>query len=416
MSDDERDIRALLETEAGRAPRPSGLRRATIRRGMGRRVGIVTLPLLVVAASAWIAVAQPFAADPSPDMAGPRPAASEPPTFGRYRFSAADGVDRPDDAAEHGVVEINSADGSVCLNYYMPGATSAYLRRQGDDPWRFITIFDLPTRYRPSICARGLEQAPLQAVIDDPTAHIIEINNKFTGETLTARLEIMGQPDEGRTEISDRSIRVQHLVDELKQKLRVLRNERRRVQRAAMRAGGSRPSVFQVRLDQIEDLISRTNDRLSRLRAAIRGVDCLGGIEGNGTRMTDSYPPKPYFEAFNLWRTPTDTGRTRCLTIAAGRQQDRASEGEGDQTTYQANGRLFIFGDYLHTKDGISSVEVPLPAPVRIIAYTGSGYDSVLRLQSIADCSTIAYDVRRARFDPDTFRGPLNCPVKQADQ
>lgn len=67
MSDDERDIRALLESEAERAPRPGGLRRATVRQGFGRRIGVVTLPLLVVASVAWVAVASPFDAAPKPE-------------------------------------------------------------------------------------------------------------------------------------------------------------------------------------------------------------------------------------------------------------------------------------------------------------------------------------------------------------
>lgn len=73
MSDDERDIRALLEAEAERAPRPQGLRRTTIRRATGGRAAMVGLPLLVVAAVAWVALASPFASDSKPKVVGPGP-------------------------------------------------------------------------------------------------------------------------------------------------------------------------------------------------------------------------------------------------------------------------------------------------------------------------------------------------------
>src|SRR5687768_377360 len=73
MSDDERYIRALLESEAERAPRPQGLQRATFRRGMRGRMGVVALPLLVVATVAWVAVAEPFSSAPEPPVVGPGP-------------------------------------------------------------------------------------------------------------------------------------------------------------------------------------------------------------------------------------------------------------------------------------------------------------------------------------------------------
>lgn len=72
MSDDERDIRVLLETEAERAPRPQGLRRATFRRAMGRRIGVVALPVLLLASVAWVAIASPFGAR-TPEVVGSGP-------------------------------------------------------------------------------------------------------------------------------------------------------------------------------------------------------------------------------------------------------------------------------------------------------------------------------------------------------
>lgn len=141
-------------------------------------------------------------ADHSPDWGpAPSPETREVATFGRYTFSVGGGFGYRRGPMENvGVVEVNSTEGSVCLDSHLPGATAALLRREGDDPWRFITIFDIPTRYRPSMCARGLDQPSLQAVIDQPTAYVIEIINKFTDESVTVPLEIMGEPDEERSE------------------------------------------------------------------------------------------------------------------------------------------------------------------------------------------------------------------------
>lgn len=77
MSDDERDIRTLLEAEAEHAPRPRGLQQATVRRGMRGRLGAVALPLLVLASVAWVAVAGPFTSDEAPKVVGPAPEADD---------------------------------------------------------------------------------------------------------------------------------------------------------------------------------------------------------------------------------------------------------------------------------------------------------------------------------------------------
>jgi Tol biopolymer transport system component len=77
MGDDERYIRALLEAESERAPRTQGLRRSTIRRGLGGRISIVALPALVVASIAWMAIASPFAPDPESDVVAPGPQAQD---------------------------------------------------------------------------------------------------------------------------------------------------------------------------------------------------------------------------------------------------------------------------------------------------------------------------------------------------
>lgn len=138
--------------------------------------------------------------------------------------------------------------------------------------------------------------------------------------------------------------------------------------------------------------------------------ECPEGIEGRGLGEPESYPPKPYFEAFNLWRTESRATRRGCFTVVAGQQQSHASDGENDPTTYEPNGWLFIFGDYRRDPDGITTAEVPLPRPVRVIGYSGRGFKAVLRLQSLADCSTIAYDVGSAAFIADTFEWAPPCP------
>jgi hypothetical protein len=140
--------------------------------------------------------------------------------------------------------------------------------------------------------------------------------------------------------------------------------------------------------------------------------ECPEGIEGKGLHLDEFYPPKPYFESFNLWRTKTGTGLSHCLIIAAGQQQTHASDGVDDPTVYNPNGWLFIYGDYHQFKDGIGGREVPLQRPVRILLYSGHGYQTLLRLQSLKDCSTIAYEVVSAKFRRDTFRSVAPCPKK----
>lgn len=133
-------------------------------------------------------------ADHSPDWG--RSASSESrevATFGRYTFSLQGGFNQEgDDVESAGVVEVNSDHASVCLDSYVMGATSAHLRREGAEPWDYIVIFEIPRQYRPSMCTRGLDRPSLQALIDDPTSYYIEFSNKFTGERLSAPLEIMG--------------------------------------------------------------------------------------------------------------------------------------------------------------------------------------------------------------------------------
>ena len=163
-------------------------------------------------------------------------------------------------------------------------------------------------------------------------------------------------------------------------------------------------------LREILDELSRLKNANLPSKTQAGSEECPEGIEGKGLELVEHYPPKPYFESFNLWRSQTGTGRTAvCLSIVAGQYQSHASEGEDDPTRYEPNGWLFLFGDYRHDNDGIGTREVPLPRPVRVVTYYGRGYNAVLRLQSLKDCSTIAYDVSSATFKPDTFRGILPC-------
>ncbi|MPZ67897.1 MAG: hypothetical protein GEU71_00010 [Actinobacteria bacterium] len=139
--------------------------------------------------------------------------------------------------------------------------------------------------------------------------------------------------------------------------------------------------------------------------------ECPEGIEGRGLGDIEFYPPKPYFEEFNLWRTEIPNTGRGCLIIAAGQQASYTSDGEDDPTTYGPNGALFIFGDYRRDPDGITGAEVPLPRPVRIIGFRGAGLRALLRLQSLEDCSTIAYDVWSITFVEDPFESPPPCPI-----
>jgi hypothetical protein len=140
--------------------------------------------------------------------------------------------------------------------------------------------------------------------------------------------------------------------------------------------------------------------------------DCPEGIEGSGLGDIEFYPPKPYFEGFNLWRSENPKTRRGCLIIVAGQRATYMSDGEDDPTTYGPNGALMIFGDYRRDPDGITGAEVPLPRPVRIIDFRGAGLRSVLRLQSLEDCSTIAYDVWSITFFEDPFESSPPCPFE----
>lgn len=84
--------------------------------------------------------------------------------------------------------------------------------------------------------------------------------------------------------------------------------------------------------DEMQEMLDRRYGRgVVRLFPELRPVgaprkeqdDCPEGIAGQGLRMIEAYPPRPYFESYNLWRTQTQTGRKNCLTIVAGRQQDQ---------------------------------------------------------------------------------------------
>lgn len=122
---------------------------------------------------------------------------------------------------------------------------------------------------------------------------------------------------------------------------------------------------------------------------------CTTGIEGKGKEVSEHYPPRPYFEVFNLWGTPAPKG---CLVVAAGRQRTHDSDGEDDPNRYVPEGMLMIFGDD-RTKGRIDLVQTPLPGPVRIIGASRSGYRGVLLLQSLVDCREVLFSLRSLDFE-----------------
>lgn len=139
---------------------------------------------------------------------------------------------------------------------------------------------------------------------------------------------------------------------------------------------------------------------------------CPAGIEGEGLEMVEPYPPRPYFEAFNLWRAKSNHRRGECVVVLAGQQVASDPEGEAGVTVYEPNGYLLIFNDYKHDEDGTAKIEVPLPRPIRVFNANGRGYRSSLVLQSLKDCSVILFNVASRSFHPDpgdAASGP--CPA-----
>jgi WD40-like Beta Propeller Repeat len=136
-------------------------------------------------------------ADHSPDWGPPTtPEVDEAVRFGRYRFSIGGGFNAAGESIENtGIIEVNSQDGSVCIESQIHGATSAHVH-PGDEPSQTITVFEPPRDYQPSMCTRSLDPASLQAVIDDPTSYFIEFHNESSGGTLTADLELMSEAED----------------------------------------------------------------------------------------------------------------------------------------------------------------------------------------------------------------------------
>lgn len=119
-----------------------------------------------------------------------------------------------------------------------------------------------------------------------------------------------------------------------------------------------------------------------------------GGEGGRGVTVSAYYPPRPYFEVFNLRRERIRGG---CLYLVAGRKRTHDSDGEDDPNRYQANGGLLVFGDE-RTPDGIDFFRVPLVGPVRIVATRGNGYGTRLTPQSLEDCSIVDFIVGSKAF------------------
>lgn len=128
-------------------------------------------------------------------------------------------------------------------------------------------------------------------------------------------------------------------------------------------------------------------------------IDCprarIGRTRNSGLEIQEHLPPRPYFERFNGWLTPVKNG---CLVISAGQQQIYTEEGAGpSKMRYRPHGGLFIQGDD-RTPNRIDIFFSSLPRPIRIVDARGEGYEIILTLQSLANCSTADFDVGTRKF------------------
>jgi hypothetical protein len=123
----------------------------------------------------------------------------------------------------------------------------------------------------------------------------------------------------------------------------------------------------------------------------------------------EPYPPKPYFESFNLWPTKTKTGS--CLTIVAGRQQMHASTANTTRRSITRMDDYSSSATIATTKMGSGGVRC-LSRGLFGWCVSGESYGSLILLQSLRDCSTLAYDVRSATFKPDSFNARIPCPSR----
>jgi hypothetical protein len=162
------------------------------------------------------------------------------------------------------------------------------------------------------------------------------------------------------------------------------------VARVTLIAGGESPN----RHRNMQLQVCR-GSRVGEGRDEGRSDRCPVGIEGKGAEVSEYYPPKPYFEAFNLWRTSVRGG---CLIVVAGQQRTRQPDGPHHKAIqYAPDGALRVVGDERHR---LVRNTTPLPRPIRIVDSQGHGYRSTLTLQSLADCSLIQLNVQTGSFGP----------------
>lgn len=135
----------------------------------------------------------------------------------------------------------------------------------------------------------------------------------------------------------------------------------------------------------------------------VRRTQCEGARTLYETKGYESFPPKPYFEAYNRWGTRLFRWRHRarsdpyCMSVAAGRQRIDDNS-DGGPAEFDPRGVLWIFGDQRSARL-IDVVYSTLPQPIRIVDVHGYGYDATFVLQSIVDCNEVAaFDLRARDF------------------
>ena len=154
--------------------------------------------------------------------------------------------------------------------------------------------------------------------------------------------------------------------------------------------------------------LSTTLDCSDGLARPIRlaGFGCQEGIDGPGNEPGETFPPKPYFEVFNMW---TGVIRDGCLGVMAGRQGDRLLDEPGSGPPHYVKGGVLRFWGKARPFP-IEIFESDLPQPIRLVDYRREGGKVTLILQSLDDCSLAGFIVNSAEFasvpgwvDADTY-------------
>lgn len=156
-----------------------------------------------------------------------------------------------------------------------------------------------------------------------------------------------------------------------------------------------------------DDHLTEGSDPTTRPRPAL---PCNTGT----TQVRHYLPPRPYFLAYSFWSTRVGDA---CVTIAAGRQMVHESQGENDPNVFRRTGGLFALRD-LRTPNVIDTHDVPLRGPVRVVEYSGRGYEARLTLQSLRDCSIILFDLKTNQFVPipggSAAEEAYRCPARSS--